>query len=89
MLVVVPAVPLRSYAVSLAFVAFLITVAATVLMVSGNQDAAIIIALIAPAVTSVMNGRKVNEIHTEVRELGNGKMKAAVKEAVEEVGRGE
>lgn len=64
---------------------------AVVMTVSGNEDAAILIALVTPVLAQLVNLAKLNgvdnkieSVKNEVYELGNGKMKAAVKDAVSE-----
>lgn len=74
-----------NFAVVTAATVFLTTVAAVVLIVSGGEAAAVIIALISTQLAAIMNTAKTDKVHNEVVELGNGKMKAAVKSAVHEV----
>ena len=64
---------------------------AVVMTVSGNEDAAILIALVTPVLAQLVNLAKLNgvdnkieSVKNEVYELGNGKMKATVKDAVSE-----
>lgn len=74
----------------IATVVIIMTVA-VVLTISDNEDAALLIALVTPVLATLQNAVKLSKVddklesvRSEVYELGNGKMKAAVKTAVSE-----
>lgn len=78
--------PNNRFAVTVAAVVALTITAATTAIFATPEVAAVIISLTTTNILSILSYGKTNAVHGEVKELANGRMKNAVREAIREEG---